>query len=143
MPNARIEAITNYNGFSYKPYLEIGERTSFGQNLHMICCKELIIGKNVTFSANIYIADVAHEYKNIGENILMQPLIVKPTYIGDNCFIGYGAVIHPGVKLGKQCIVGSNAVVLAGDYPDYSVLAGVPAKIVKRYDADINDWIKL
>lgn len=142
MPNARIEAITYYNGIKYNPHLEIGERTSFGQNLHMICCKELTIGNDVTFSANIYIADVAHEYKNIGENVLGQPLIVKPTHIGDNCFIGYGAVIHPGVTLGKQCIVGSNAVVLAGDYPDYSVLAGVPAKIVKIYNPKSGKWEK-
>ncbi len=140
MPNARIEAISNYNGVPYEPKIEIGERTSFGQNLHMICCKELTIGKDVTFSANIYIADVAHEYRNIGVNVLEQPLIVKPTHIGDNCFIGYGACIHPGVSLGKQCIVGSNAVVLAGDYPDYSVLAGVPARVVKRYDPETGEW---
>ena len=143
MPHARIEAISNYNGISYEPKIEIGERTSFGQNLHMICCKELTIGKDVTFSANIYISDVAHEYKHIGENVLMQPLIVKPTHIGDNCFIGYGACIHPGVTLGKQCIVGSNAVVLAGDYPDYSVLAGVPARVVKRYDPERDEWEKV
>ncbi len=142
LPNARIEAISYYNGVSYEPKIEIGERTSFGQNLHMICCKELTIGKDVTFSANVYISDVAHEYRNIGENVLMQPVLVKPTHIGDNCFIGYGACIHPGVTLGKQCIVGSNAVVLAGDYPDYSVLAGVPAKTVKRYDVKSGEWKK-
>lgn len=142
MPNARIEAISNYNGVKYEPKIEIGERTSFGQNLHMICCKELTIGHDVTFSANIYIADVAHDYRVIDENVLTQPLIVKPTHIGDYCFIGYGACIHPGVTLGKQCVVGSNAVVLAGDYPDYSVLAGVPAKIVKRYDPKTDEWIK-
>ena len=140
MPNARIEAISNYNGVAYEPNIEIGERTTFGQNLHMICCKELTIGRDVTFSANIYISDVAHEYRNIGVNVLMQPLLVKPTHVGDNCFIGYGACILPGVNLGKQCIVGSNAVVLAGDYPDYSVLVGVPAKIVKRYESLSGEW---
>lgn len=142
MPNARIEAISLYGGVKYKPHLEIGEKTNIGQNLHMCCCKELIIGSNVTFSANVYIADVAHEYRNIGENVLSQPLIIKPTHIGDNCFIGYGACIHPGVTLGKQCIVGSNSVVLAGNYPDYSVLAGAPARIVKRYDPLSDKWEK-
>lgn len=89
MLNARIEAISYYNGTKYEPKIEIGERTSFGQNLHMTCCKELTIGHDVKFSANIYITDVAQE----DENVLTQPLIEKPTHIGDYCFIGYGAPV--------------------------------------------------
>lgn len=143
LPNARIEAITSYNGQTYSPKITVGDRTSFGQNLHLCSCQEVTIGNDVTFSANIYIADVAHDYRKIGVPILQQELLVKPTRIGDHCFIGYGACIHPGVTLGKQCIVGSNAVVLAGDYPDFSVLAGVPAKIVKKYDGAQKEWVKL
>ena len=71
-----------------------------------------------------------------------QGMLEKETLIGENCFIGYGAVIMPGTKLGKQCIVGANAVV-CGDFPDYCVIAGVPAKIVKKYNEKLNEWIKV
>ena len=66
-------------------------------------------------------------------------MIVKDTIIGENCFIGYGVAIQAGTKLGKQCIVGANAVV-RGDFPDYSVIAGVPAKIIRKYNFDTKTW---
>ena len=67
--------------------------------------------------------------------------IVSDTIIGENCFIGYGAVIQAGTILGKQCVVGANAVV-RGHFPDYCVIVGVPARIVKRYDTENNVWRK-
>ena len=68
--------------------------------------------------------------------------ILKETRIGKGCFLGYGVVIQAGTKLGKHCIVGSNAVV-RGDFPDYSVIVGCPARIVKRYDFEKGEWIKV
>lgn len=53
-----------------------------------------------------------------------------------------GAAIMAGTVLGKQCVVGANAVV-KGTYPDYSVIAGVPAKIIKRYNAQSGLWEKV
>lgn len=47
--------------------------------------------------------------------------------IGDNCFLGEGVVILPNTKIGKNCIVGANAI-LKGQYPDDSVIAGAPGK---------------
>ena len=70
-----------------------------------------------------------------------QKHIISETKIGENCFIGYGAVIQAGTILGKQCIVGANAVV-RGHFPDYCVMVGVPAKIVKRYDEKSGVWKK-
>ena len=55
--------------------------------------------------------------------------------------IGMNSTILPGVVLGRHCVVGANSVVTKGDYPDYSVLAGVPAKIIKRYDLVTKTWI--
>jgi acetyltransferase-like isoleucine patch superfamily enzyme len=60
---------------------------------------------------------------------------------GKNCFIGYGSVIQAGTILGKQCIVGANSVV-RGIFPDYSVIVGAPARIVKRYDTKSKEWKK-
>ena len=54
----------------------------------------------------------------------------EPILIGDDCFIGCGAVILHGVKLGKNCIVGANSVVTKS-FEDYSVIAGSPAKLLR------------
>lgn len=139
---ARLEAITEYNGTKFEPRLEIGDDTGFEQGLHMTCAEDITIGKQVTVLAYVMIQDCTHEYEDVEKNILDQKLITKPVKIGDGCFIGLGARILPGVTLGKHCIVGSNAVVLGGDYEAYSVLVGNPAKCVKRYDIENRIWRK-
>lgn len=122
--------------------LVIGENTSIGQNFHAVAYGEpLYIGKNVTISGNVLITNCDHSYQEIGVHILEQDIDTRRTVIGDNCFIGYGAVIQAGSILGTQCVVGANSVV-RGVFPDYSVIAGVPAKIVKNYDSNIKQWGK-
>ena len=68
--------------------------------------------------------------------------MVKETTIGENCFIGMGAAIMPGTVLGKQCVVGANSVV-KGTFPDYCVIVGSPAKIVKKYNQHTQIWEKI
>lgn len=134
-PGLRLEVFDNGT-------VDINDNTSIGQNFHCTSAGRLIIGKDVTISGNTFVTNIDHEYRNIGVHILKQPMIVKNTIIGDNCFIGYGAAIQAGTVLGKHCVVGANAVV-RGEFPDYCVIAGVPAKIIKRYDFDKKVWIKV
>ena len=137
MPNSRIEVVDKNSSIVFE------DNISIAQNLHIISGgnQELRIGKNTTFSANVFITNVDHEYQDIDTHIMEQKLIFNKTKIGENCFIGYGAVIQAGTILGKQCIVGSNAVV-RGTFPDYCVIVGIPAKIVKRYDEKSAVWKK-
>lgn len=99
------------------------------------------IDENTTCSANVFVTNIDHKYDEINKHILEQPLVSTKTQIGENCFIGYGAVIQAGTILGKQCIVGANAVV-RGTFPPYCVIVGVPARIVKRYDEKSGVWRK-
>ena len=57
-----------------------------------------------------------------------------PVVIGSGCWLGTGSIILPGTRLGRNVVVAGGAVV-RGDIPDHSVVAGVPAKIVRSYDA--------
>ena len=134
-PNARIEAVDKKSSITLKNNLSIG------QNIHLISGGELIIEANTTISANVFISNIDHEYQEIDKHILEQPLLYKKTHINKNCFIGYGAVIQAGTVLGKQCVVGANAVV-RGTFPDYCVIVGAPARIVKRYDSTSKTWRK-
>ncbi|WP_143884411.1 acyltransferase [Chryseobacterium binzhouense] len=134
-PGSRIET---HNGGT----ITIKENANIGQNFHIISCKlELCIERNCTISGNVFISNLDHNYKEIGKHILDQQNIISKTHIGENCFIGYGAVIQPGTILGNHCVVGSNAV-LRGNFPDYCVIAGSPAKIIKRYSFDKKEWLK-
>lgn len=135
-PGLRIET-TNKNAV-----IEIHENTSIGQNFHVTSGGSLIIGKDVTILGNVFVTNIDHDYQEIGVPILKQSHIIKDTEIGDNCFIGYGAAIQAGTKLGKQCIVGTNAVV-RGIFPDYCVIAGVPAKIIKKYNFESKKWERI
>jgi acetyltransferase-like isoleucine patch superfamily enzyme len=134
-PGARIEVLDKNSSIVFE------DNISIGQNFHVTSAGHLIIGKNATFAENIMITNIDHDYQEIGKHILEQKHVVKETKIGENCFIGYGSVIQAGTILGKQCIVGANAVV-RGTFPDYSVIVGIPAKIIKRYDMQSSSWRK-
>lgn len=132
-PGARLE--THHNG-----EIIIKDNISVGQNLHLISSGEALeIGSDTTISGNVFITNIDHDFTEIGVHILNQKYIVKTTKIGENCFLGYGAVIQAGTILGKQCIVGANSVV-RGSFPDYCVIVGAPAKIVKRYNFETKAW---
>lgn len=120
----------------------IGNNLAIEQNVHIISGKSILnIGDNTTISANAFISNVDHEYKNIEKSVMEQPLLFKETQIGKSCFIGYGAVILPGTKLGDHCIVGANAVV-RGSYPDNCVIAGNPARTIRIFDFESESWKK-
>lgn len=123
----------------------IGENTSIGENFHAYSggSGTLYIGENTTISSDVLITNTDHDYTQINVHIMQQPTLTKETFIGKNCFIGHAVCILAGAKLGNQCIVGANAVVKAGNYPDYSVIAGIPAKIVKYYNKNSKEWIKV
>ena len=132
-PGVRMEA---HNGAR----IIVEENTSIGQNFHVTASKEdLIIGKNTTISGNVFITNIDHDYKKIDTHILDQDWIVNTTRIGEGCFLGYGVAIQAGSVLGKHCIVGANAVV-RGHYPDYSVIVGVPGRLIKQYNFKSGEW---
>ncbi|MGL5355930.1 MAG: DapH/DapD/GlmU-related protein [Cetobacterium sp.] len=134
-PGARLET---HNG----GVIKIEQNVAIGQNIHITSASNLIIGKNTTISGNVFITNIDHDYTELDKHIMDQKFIVKETVIGENCFIGYGVAIQAGTKLGKQCIVGANSVV-RGEFPDYCVIVGAPAKIVKKYNFETKKWEKI
>lgn len=129
---ARIEAISKWNDFNYLPQLIIGNNVTAEENLHIACAEKIEIGHDVTISFDVMIMDNEHEIvkdKKIFEN----PLITSPVSIGDYTFIGAGVKILKGVTIGKNCVIGTGAVVTK-EIPDNSIAVGIPAKVIKSID---------
>ena len=127
-----------------KPQLSIGDYVNIEQDVHIVCRSRIDIGANVTLGARCVIDDMTHPYEDIhdptkiGHRLSSQE---TPVRIGAGTFIGIGAVILPGVTIGRHCMIGANSVV-SRDVPDFSVAAGVPARILKHYDPYQEKWVK-
>ncbi len=139
--NSRIEGISAYEGTKYTPEIIIMNDVRIQQNLHLTCASKVSIGNYTAIAANVSITDINHGYEDITIPPEKQQLQVIDVSIGEWCKIYNNVIILPGTILGRQCIVGANAVV-KGDFPDYCVIAGAPAKIVKRYNVLSQLWEK-
>lgn len=119
--------------------LEIGQNSIIGNFNHIYATSHIKIGKNVLTADKVYISDNLHEYSNVLLPIMNQPVKqIGLVEIGDGSWIGENACIL-GVKIGKNCVIGANSVVIH-DIPDYSVVFGSPAKIIKRFNLKSNCW---
>jgi len=119
--------------------LQIGDGCTVGNFNHIYATKEIILGKNVLTADRVYISDNSHQYSDINIAIMDQPIQQKrEVKIGDGSWIGENVCII-GASIGKNCVIGANAVVTK-DIQDYSVAVGSPAKIIKRYCADSKTW---
>jgi len=88
------------------------------------------IGDQTLVSMHATILSANHGVPEKGKEIRAQPDILLPTKIGRDCWIGANAVILGGVTIGDGCVVGAGAVV-TGDLPAYSVAVGVPARVAR------------
>ena len=134
---ARIETIKQWQGDSCNGMLSIGDRTSIEQNCHIIASKEVTIGHDCVFSAFVYISDCSHQYVP-EQSIMASPLVRQKVKIGNHVFIGIGACIMPGVTIGDNVVIGAKAVVTK-DVPEGCMVAGIPAKIIKKWNG--KEWI--
>jgi acetyltransferase-like isoleucine patch superfamily enzyme len=138
---ARIDIVTERYGYSFQPRVIIGDGASFEQNFHLACAQEIVIGNKVAVTENVGIFDIWHPYQDVTRPIVDQPLQTAPVHIGEGSLIGMGAVIQPGVTIGRHCLIGANSVV-THDIPDFTVAVGAPAQALMKYDIIAERWIK-
>ncbi|MFN4083019.1 MAG: acyltransferase [Bacteroidia bacterium] len=100
------------------------------------------IGNNVILAQNIVLSGLNHSYQDINLPIHKQPVTTAPIVVENECWIGSNAVITAGVTIGKHCIVAAGSVVTK-NIPPYSVVVGNPARVIKQYDFDKKEWVKV
>ena len=141
-PNAWFLALNNSELKSSEIKLSIGERTYIGRNAHIVALKSIRIGKGVLMGDNVYIADNFHRFDRVDLPFKDQGIGFKSEVeVGEGTWLGENVCVISS-KIGKHCIVGANSVVL-NDVPDYCMVAGSPARIIKRYDHSTESWEKI
>ncbi len=107
----------------------IGDHTRIG--LHNTIIGPVEIGSHVNLAQGITVTALNHNFGDTEKRIDEQGVSTKPVTIEDDVWVGANAVILPGVTIGNHCVVAAGAVVTK-DVPPHSLVAGVPAKVIKQ-----------
>ena len=119
----------------FTPSLTVGDYVSMNNNVHIGCINKISIGNNVLFASNIFITVRFHG--NLDQSELNLAPYIRSLHskgevtIMDDLWIGENVSIMPNVTIGKSCVIGANSVVTKS-FPDFSVIAGSPAKLIRN-----------
>lgn len=129
--------------------LKIGDNVQMNDYVHITASQKVEIGNNVLMASKIYISDTIHgsylgdqndTHPSIPPND--RPLTFKEVVIQDNVWIGEFVSILPGVTIGFGAIIGANSVVTK-DVEEYTIVAGIPAKGIKKFNFTTHKWEKI
>ena len=114
------------------PVLRIGDRCVIGRGSHIVAHLSVEIGDDVWTGPYVYITDQNHGYADPDIPIGRQLPVNRPVTIGSGSWLGAGAIVLPGARIGRNVVIAAGSVV-RGEVPDRCVVAGVPAKIVREH----------
>lgn len=117
----------------------IGSRCMIG--IGSVLTGPVVIGNNVIMAQHVGVSGLNHGYEDPRVPIRDQKCTVAAIYIGDDTWIGTNSVITAGVTIGKHCIVAGGSVVTK-DVPDYTMVGGNPARVLKQYSKTTGVWEK-
>ena len=112
----------------------IGDCTRIG--LHNTIIGPVSIGHHVNLAQGVTVTALNHNYADATRRIDEQDVTTKPVTIANDVWIGAGAVVLPGVTIGQHAVVAAGAVV-TNDVPEFCLVGGVPAKIIKKIGNNI------
>ena len=128
--------------------LFIGDNVEMNDYVHISAGESIVIGNNVLIASKVFISDLNHgKYKGLMQDSPLdcpnaRKLSTFPILIKDNVWIGEAVCIMPGVTIGKGCVIGALSLVTK-NIPDYSIAVGSPAKVIKTYNFNKNEWINI
>ena len=135
--NNILTAWNYYKNIHYNPIIEIGNNCCFGEYNHITSINGIYIGDNVLTGRWVTITDNSHGKTDI-ESLILSPINRKlysegKVIIGNNVWIGDKVTILPNVRIGESAIIAANSVVTK-DVPPFTVVAGNPANVIKKYN---------
>jgi acetyltransferase-like isoleucine patch superfamily enzyme len=114
--------------------VEIGNKTVFGQECTISAYQRVRIGEQCVIADRAMFIDFDHGITEVERPIRVQGIYKRDTVVGSNVWVGYGACVLRGVRVGDNSVIGTNAVVTQ-DVPANAVVGGVPAKVIRMRDA--------
>lgn len=123
----------------------IGDNIRIAHHFQISCGRYVEIKSNVIIAPFVFLCDHNHKYEDVTRPIKGQGIDMKPDahiIIDEGSWIGTKVTVLGKVHIGKHCVIGSNSVVTK-DIPDYSIAAGIPAKVIKRYNFTTQQWEKV
>jgi acetyltransferase-like isoleucine patch superfamily enzyme len=122
-----------------RPVVVIGDRCSIGRGTSIVGLRSIEIGDDVAIGPNVYITDHNHTYADVTVPIAGQWPAQDTVRIGAGSWLGTGVIVLPGSDIGCHVAVAAGSVV-RGPVPDRCVVAGAPARVVRRYSAEQQGW---
>lgn len=123
--------------------LSIGNGVQIGKYNDYGCSNKILIEDKVITAPYVHITDRDHAYHDIMTPIMDQnPLSKGPVIIKRGCWIGYGVQIMSNVTIGEHSVIAAGSIVTK-NIPPFSIAAGNPAKIIKKYNPESKKWEKI
>lgn len=119
--------------------LVIGDRCVIGQRATITAHESIEIGDDVWFGQDVFVSDSGHGYQDPDTPIGVQWGERSPVVIGAGSWVGHGAILLPGTRLGRNTVVAAGSVV-RGEFPDHAVVGGVPAKVLRTLEPGLG-WV--
>jgi len=117
----------------------IGDHTRIG--LRDTIIGPVQIGNHVILAQNVVISGLNHSYQDVSTPIHLQKVTTRTIVIEDESWVATNSIITAGVTIGRHAVVAAGCVVTK-DVPPYTVVAGNPAKVIKRYDSEKQLWVR-
>lgn len=120
--------------------LRIGDNVTIGSFGFINAAGNVTLEDNVLCADKVNIVAENHGYFDITKPIREQPCTKGEIVIGEGSWLGINVTILAGTVIGKNCVVGANSVV-KGKFDNYCVIAGNPARVIKKFDGE--KWVRV
>jgi acetyltransferase-like isoleucine patch superfamily enzyme len=111
--------------------VELGPSVTIGPAGIIHCTEAVTFEEAVGLGERVSVTDSDHVFDGVDRDFLKKDLVVEPVRVGRQTMIAFNSSVLRGARVGANSAIGANSVVRSGEYPDASVLAGNPAKVVK------------
>ena len=121
--------------------IDIGDNSFIGMRNYFSVGRKIVIRDYCLTAMNCSFIGSTHLYDDPMQAYIYTGVSLdSDIYVGANCFFGYGAQVIGNVRIGHGCVLGAGAVI-RNDIPPFSLVVGNPAKVIKRFDFSLKQWV--
>lgn len=144
-----LEAVTTYAGHTHSPELILGDDINLSDSVHIACLHRIHIGDGLLAGSNVLISDHTHgSYSGPNQSSPDTIPTSRPLHssgeviLGRNVWLGDGVCVLAGAQIGDGAIIGANSIV-RGIIPPATIAVGAPARVVRRWNPNLSEWVRV